>query len=93
MKHTPGPWRRTEGGMYIVAGGQTPITPPKTIACSPSPYTWSKADVDLIMAAPDMLEALKSVVEMDIKIDMEYFPAFKAAMDKVSDAIQKAGGA
>ena len=56
MSHTPGPWEIYEG--EIRAGG-----PMGTIICESIQH---KADAALICAAPEMLEALKSVLWIDL---------------------------
>lgn len=63
-KRTPGPrkWLVDESGYYIVVAGGY-FGEPVTVACSPSPHTWKEADRNLIVAAPELLEACKGLVK------------------------------
>jgi hypothetical protein len=58
-QHTPGPWEADDFYVTTQAG-----SPPRTIACSPSPYTWRKADARLIAAAPELLNACRELLEV-----------------------------
>lgn len=61
-KHTPGPWRVSNGHTYLVHGKADPKTDkPYGFVCSVgwTSTTDGKANAYLIAAAPDLLEALK----------------------------------
>lgn len=76
-KHTPGPWRVSTGNFAKVIEGQSNkklherddgFRPIATVqSCTDSPYAKEQddncaANMALILAAPDMLEALKGLV-------------------------------
>ncbi len=64
MKHTPGPWKADENG--IITGGEhfcTSIACTPFIKAGPPNYKEVLANTKLIAAAPDLLEALGSLVK------------------------------
>lgn len=79
-KHTPGPWvyRRTSGFDY----GSTAYWVPGV--CT---NVQTEADARLISAAPDLLEALKEIVQF-MRVDFDDLPM----AEKVLAAIAKAEG-
>lgn len=86
--HTQGPWTVSKpSGNYIEAptGGIAALT-----------YGASKADAHLIAAAPDLLEALRQILE-DAEIDCDTEAAALAALAEIRvtarAAIAKAKGA
>ena len=89
-KHTPGPWFVTEGGQYIEAsryehGGRQIVGKPQ----GDNPEQWN-ANARLIAAAPELLEALQSVVAWMDAPDESAFS--DTQLDCVRAAIAKATG-
>jgi hypothetical protein len=104
-QHTPGEWvaisKRKRGRKYyehgeeITVGAYDPSFFGIAKVGGPANYNMQetmRANARLIASAPELLEACKAVLDMNIEIDMEYAPAFKAALDKVTAAIAKAEG-
>lgn len=85
-RHTPGPWRHTKGG-YVYAADCVVAKVGDFADTELLPFNrrWL-ADSDLIAAAPEMLEALKSAAS--------YFEWYggEATLDQVRAAIAKAEG-
>jgi hypothetical protein len=93
-QHTPGPW---DIGQYAVNDYAHEIyaTGVKVAVVEGwlgDAKAVSDANMALIAAAPDLLEACKAVLDMKIEIDMEDALAFEYALDKVTAAISKAEG-
>jgi hypothetical protein len=60
-KHTPGPWIATAGGWIDDANG-IPVV--QYESCGSHAAEWTNpADRELVLAAPELLEALKEVLE------------------------------
>lgn len=68
MTHTPGPWYAVDNGHYIDINIADGLYSPSVASVLPSQFLESgdnsKANADLIAAAPDLLEALKAMLEM-----------------------------
>ena len=75
VKYTPGPWRHNETWGLIMAGNDVEVA-----ACHAGRGGDAKANAALIAAAPDLLEALKSMTE-----------AFKSGTDCVDPACECEG--
>lgn len=87
-KHTPGPWKATfKAGTYLI---QSPEW--RTIALAGYTDSEDDANARLIAAAPDLLEAIRSMVDMfERHIDGREGPDDAAARwDKARAAIAKA---
>lgn len=97
-QHTPGPWDVYDGPNdkkeltvnYIDKSGQIIMVADCNSAYAPPKER--DANARLIAAAPELLEACKAFLDMEIEIDMEYHKAFKVVIDKVTAAIAKAEG-
>ena len=93
-KHSPGPWKRRRGPYGTIVAGPAILEHPGRDAMRlDEKLARREADADLILAAPDMLAALKGILanfhESVITAEgLDEFPALKA----VSDAIAKAEG-
>ncbi len=77
--HTPGPW----------AGIETISDAEGKVICDIAPRTEFKANSTLILAAPEMFEALKQVAELLIAMDVNF--SNRAWLD-LKAAIAKAEG-
>ena len=94
IAHTPGPWfTRREGfsTVYIearIGGGMLQ----EVAACGPTAagIGQQKANAQLIAASPELLEALQSLIDMDIAYQRG--PKVSDAVDKARAAIAKATG-
>ena len=66
MTHTPGPWYAVDNGHYIDINIRDGIFSPSVASVAPSKFLDggdnSKANADLIAAAPDLLDALRDMV-------------------------------
>lgn len=68
-KHTPGPWEIVNGRGYLFVQANTPEghpyegASPKVEIMSDEDYPTKEADAHLIAASPELLEALKVLVE------------------------------
>lgn len=61
VKHTPGPWGLSDDGQWIQAkGGKSPMVGDRFFSICVS--ATSEEDKRLIAAAPDLLEALESLI-------------------------------
>jgi hypothetical protein len=67
-QHTPEKWYLDSTGLYVVnfppSRGAFLKNGDKAIACSPSPYTWTEEEREMIAAAPETaaeLERLKAL--------------------------------
>ena len=88
MNHTPGPWRWTNTGYRHLKTNAGADVHDFGCGCCSCTGDLSDADARLIAAAPELLEALESMVEM---VEMNGFG--KAyAMDIARAAIAKARG-
>jgi len=88
-KHTPGPW--VAQGRYIGVKGHMSYIG----ECGDQNGNWTNepmavANARLIAAAPDLLEALKSLIDMDIAYKRG--PVVEDAVTKARAAIAKAQG-
>jgi hypothetical protein len=65
QQHTPGPYVILYGGLpgddHAVIGSK--MTDPPTVICEIEPRNYNPANVALLMSAPDMLQALQSIME------------------------------
>jgi len=89
-QHTKGPWVLTDDAYYIVAmeNEESTSKPPKTIACSPSPWLWSMEDARLLATAPELLEACKKAALMYESSGLTKNDEYK----NLCSVIAKAGG-
>lgn len=87
-KHTPGPWAREGLRVYVHNRG--------TIAECPLPQSGGVFEVSsnarLIAAAPDMLAALKEMVDEADGISREHGWPLASRLDRARAAIAKATG-
>lgn len=84
-KHTPAPWRSESGYKWVnIRADEGVIADMRIIDGAPR----RSADVDLIVAAPDLLEALEEMVDM---VRMDGFGSYQA-LDIADKAIKKARG-
>lgn len=83
-KHTPGPWKRDKYGHVVDSGGNEVRFRQVTTLMSGSDESMRTADdnTNLLVAAPDLLEALKSCY--DLGIDLHLVPMVKAAIAKAT---------
>jgi len=93
MSHTPGPWRISSKSKYLVKTDEYRICQVFKSTIDPSLNEQAEADARLIAAAPDLLAAIKEVME-DLHaahVAGSYqIPPSSAAM--AFDAIEKATG-
>jgi len=90
MKHTQGPWHRniSADGKYptVFAGRNQHVA----IATQQKDSAETEANISLIAAAPDLLEALQGLLDVvGVRIDDPRIVQF----DRARAAIAKAGGA
>lgn len=97
-KHTPGPWRVTRGNSQMSDKGTT-IWHRECAGVYSDAYTHGDADADalLIAAAPDLLEAIQAVLQIDangvsLKDRLKSWNAGRPALEKAEAAISKATG-
>ena len=89
-KHTPGPWKVFADGAIDVGSGFMPFG---GCGCCGSPWINGKtpdernANARLIAAAPDLLDALRGMLNIG-----ETKAEYDAAMQRAVDAIAKATG-
>lgn len=84
-KHTPAPWRSESGYKWVnIRADEGVIADMRIIEGAPR----RPADVHLIVAAPDLLEALEEMVTM---VKMDGFGSYHA-LDLAEKAIKKARG-
>ena len=86
-KHTPGPWLPLGAAVIAEAEG---IHVPAICHVNYGPA--NEANVRLISAAPDLLEALKMIILDDNAMDALWQHFDSMEMDKISAAIAKAEG-
>ena len=88
-KHTPGPWSRDKYGSMIDAAGESVILRGTTTLCSGSDdrMAMAEANTDLACAAPELLDALKSIVQWVEQGDYE-----ESFLSDARAAIAKARG-
>ena len=88
-KHTPGPWQFSfESDRFVSASSGIVCTRPSVSAGGAAGRNW-KANARLIAAAPELLEALNTMLtHMGMDEDEWNKPTF----DKARDAIAKAKG-
>ena len=84
-QHTPGPWKITKNDAYEEYWVQL-----EHYTVGPARIVFTKADAALIAAAPDLLEALKSILEdMDSEHGTDYdYAKARAAMAKTTGEIK-----
>ena len=89
-KHTPGPWYKASTGNHqgLVISEATGAN----VA-----VTYDEKDADLVSASLDLLEALVTVMEMDVKGHqlqdrLQFSTAGREILSKVNAAIAKAKG-
>lgn len=95
MKHTPGPWIIDEDELSIISSGNQDL---KFIVDVPADYDKTnvvgikqrKANAQLIAAAPEMLEALESVVSHFKETGMSIEE--RELNNNICDLIKKAKG-
>lgn len=61
MKHTPGPWRYEKRSDRVIYAGD------ESLFCDMRYYPWcsaNEADWPLVAAAPELLDALRRVIEL-----------------------------
>jgi hypothetical protein len=95
VKHTMGPWiiDGTQGEELVILQANDA---PETIASLGDDYSpENMANARLIAAAPELLEALQAVLEMDVKghslLDrLQFSPTGRALSEKCLSAIAKA---
>jgi hypothetical protein len=86
VKHTPGPWNWTEIGTIEDCSHNPVRIATVNLSTSGTPR---HANLMLIAAAPEMLEALEAVLNSRGYLD-EYFPA--DVLDLIDKAVDKARG-
>lgn len=106
LKHTPGPWRVEEGTTLIWGNcnqddqtnyglgypiAECRLTPTASWAKGPSTYEEADANACLIAAAPEMLEALKSLVD-DLSHFTDVSESIFHSLDLADAVIAKAEG-
>ncbi len=88
-KHTPGPWSRNirAAGKYpvVFAGRNMHVAQ----VCQQPDGAETEANIDLIAAAPELLEALQWALS---QIEDDLSPDHQAALDAARAAIAKATG-
>jgi hypothetical protein len=98
-EHTHGPWLRTQGSgrFYIKTDDDTHqslatvFSNKGDFGCISNPdYEKAKANARLITAAPDLLEALQSLIDMDVAYHRG--PKVEEAVEVARAAIAKATG-
>lgn len=84
MTHTPGPWFRNISPKYpIFAGPRGNHTHVASVLSKPE---YAEGDLRLIAAAPELLEALKSIVADSYEITEAHIIAARAAIAKATGA-------
>ncbi len=63
MKHTPGPWKVAKGMAIETADGKVAVGSAGPRACGPYFVTECEANAALIAAAPELLQALKNIIQ------------------------------
>ena len=97
MSYTAGPWNYSNlnaDGIVIKRDGTFEINTPHYDVCAYSPSCGpirKEDDARLIAAAPELLEALKSIVH-EIEIDEHVSNGMIAALDMAEAAVMKAEG-
>ena len=93
MNHTPGPWKTyihpaiKRGGCAITARGQRKNS--DAFRDWPVAYTngWNPANASLIAAAPDLLEALQTLVDESMCNYDVSIMSWKTATDAINKAL------
>lgn len=95
-KHTPGPWIVTDDvSAHVIRGAEEPRKQGnvefvfRDYVCS----IWGgyhEADARLIAAAPELLEALEALIDMDVSYKRG--PVVAGAVERAQAAIKKARG-
>lgn len=84
-EHTPGPWGLSKAiHVQVMAGGLHVATIPRA-----ADGDWSEANARLIAAAPDLLEALKGLVDYLQDLGVDDFDEFTRAWNAVHKAESK----
>ena len=86
MAHTPGPWKVDKSGFNVIRS-----TAPITIAMT-QPSTHMKANARLIAAAPELLEALKTLDNIERGMQGWHEDAKANVWARARAAIAKAEG-
>ena len=83
-KHTPGPWSLNERGQIVSTEG---------VVIEESYYA-NEADLSLMACAPELFEALESILSFDLETDgaTEYWSTLLVAVASGRAAINKARG-
>jgi len=89
-KHTEGTWAACEDGWIEGANGETVC---EYAGCGSHAAEWNEADLNLVLAAPDLLEALSEVVEEADSYTARTGKPVYNWLDKARAAITKAKGA
>lgn len=88
-KHTPGPWEDAREGWIDSFDGQSVI---EYAGCGSHEALYGNpADKTLILAAPDLLEACESLINIEL-IDVVSVGPLREALNKARAAIAKAKG-
>lgn len=92
-KHTPGPWNRIKGDRNVYSAAGTVCKTPAILGGGYAATNW-EANARLITAAPDLLEALEYVADIDVSGADDSVVRFilAAAQNKVRAAIARARG-
>jgi len=83
-KHTEGPWAACEDGWIEGANGETVC---EYAGCGSHAAEWNEADLNLVLAAPDLLEALEACMDYGSITGADW------VAEKARAAITKAKGA
>lgn len=94
-KHTPGPWHIRTINAFVGVGSKD-----RPIATIDNKYPYNnanlvdetKANAKLIAAAPDLLEALKTAVDLLNQHDQLETQYEQESINQITDAIDKAEG-
>ena len=88
-EHTPGPWHAplSDGHARSIVWAKEPHGGPVATICVTDPDDTQTANAHLIAAAPDLLEALRAVIEY-----MPLKPHVNSAYNRAQVAIAKAEG-
>lgn len=98
-KHTPGPWHTTGDGLVYAEPSFDDIEAP--LVCDATEEGWmgpndeEKANAQLISAAPELLEALRALMALDVKGHaladrLQFSDAGRALLAQCRAAIAKA---
>ena len=90
--HTPGPWKTDGSGMSVYSANTRLDFAPIVAAAVGNEKSLAqlRADAQLIAAAPDLLEALTALIDMDVSYARG--PRVQQAVEAAKAAIAKATG-